>query len=103
MHESHVAVQVIAILELLLLASLAAVLFRRFRFPYTIGLMIIGILLAFVQDRLPVLESVRLIRLTPDVVLFLFLPTLVFPAAAQLDLRLLRENLFPWCCWRSPG
>jgi CPA1 family monovalent cation:H+ antiporter len=103
MHESHVASLVIAILELLLLASLAAVLLRRLRFPYTIGLMIIGILLAFVQDRLDVLESLRQIRLTPDIVLYLLLPTLVFPAAAQLDLRLLRENLYPLVLLAFPG
>ena len=103
MHESHVAFLVIAILELLLLASLAAVLFRRLRFPYTIGLMIIGILLAFAQDRLDVLQSLRRIQLTPDVVLYLFLPTLVFPAAVQLDLRLLRQNLYPLVLLAFPG
>ena len=103
MHESHVAFLIIAILELLLLASLAAVLLRRLQFPYTIGLMIIGILLAFVQDRLDVLESLRQIRLTPDIVLYLFLPTLVFPAAVQLDLRLLRQNAYPLVLLAFPG
>ncbi len=52
MHESHVAVLVIAILQLLLLASLAAVLCRRLRFPYTIGLMIVGILLPEIDQAL---------------------------------------------------
>jgi CPA1 family monovalent cation:H+ antiporter len=103
MHESHVAFLVIAILQLLLLASLAAVLCRRLRFPYTIGLMIVGILLAFAQDHLDVLESVRRVRLTPDIVLYLFLPTLLFPAAVQLDLRLLRQNLYPLVLLAFPG
>ena len=103
MYESHVAFLVIAILELLLLASLAAVLLRRLQFPYTIGLMIIGILLAFAQERLDVLEAVRQIRLTPDIVFYLFLPTLVFPAAVQLDLRLLRQNLYPLALLALPG
>ena len=103
MHESHVAFLVVAILELLLIASLAAVLLRRLRFPYTIGLMIIGILLAFVQDRLDVLGSLRQIRLTPDIVLYLFVPILVFPAAVQLDLRLLRQNTYPLVLLTLPG
>jgi CPA1 family monovalent cation:H+ antiporter len=103
MHEADVVFLVIAILELLLVASLAAVLLRRLRFPYTIGLMIVGILLAFVQDRPDVLESVRRVRLTPDIVLYLFLPTLVFPAAVQLDLRLLRQNLYPLVLLAVPG
>jgi Kef-type K+ transport system membrane component KefB len=90
MHEADVVFLVIAILELLLVASLTAVLLRRLRFPYTIGLMIVGILLGFAQDRLDVLESVRRSKLTPDIVVYLLLPTLMFPAAVQLDLRLLR-------------
>jgi Na+:H+ antiporter len=54
---------VIGVVELLLLASLSAVVFRRVGFPYTIGLVIVGILLAVAQDRLHVLEPIQHIRL----------------------------------------
>lgn len=103
MHESGIALFVIGVLELLLLASISAVAFRHIRFPYTTGLVLVGILLAVAQDRLGVLEPIRLVRLTPDVVLYLFLPTLIFPAAAQLDLRLLRQNLYPILVLALPG
>jgi CPA1 family monovalent cation:H+ antiporter len=43
------------------------------------------------------------IRLSPGVVLYLFLPTLVFPAAVQLDLRLVRQNLSPILLLAGPG
>ena len=46
MHEDSIAIVVIGVVELLLLASLSAVVFRRIRFPYTMGLVIVGILLA---------------------------------------------------------
>jgi CPA1 family monovalent cation:H+ antiporter len=103
MHENGIAVLLIGVLELLVLASLSAVVFRRIRFPYTIGLVIVGVLLAVAQDRLGFLEPIRLIRLTPDVVLYLLLPTLIFPAAAQLDLRLVRQNLYPILLLAFPG
>ena len=56
MHEGSMAIWVIGVVELLLLASLSAVVLRRVRFPYTIGLVIVGILLAVAQDRLHVLS-----------------------------------------------
>jgi Sodium/hydrogen exchanger family len=103
MHEDSVVIAIIGIVELLLFASLSAVLLRRIRLPYTIGLMIIGIFLGVAQDRLGMLEPIRHIRLPPDIVLFLFVPTLVFPAAVQLDLRLLRQNLWPLLLLSFPG
>jgi len=103
MNGSGVVLLVIGVLELLLLASLSAVAFRHIRFPYTIGLVIVGVFLAVAQDRLDVLEPMRLIRLNPDVVLYLFLPTLIFPAAVQLDLHLLRQNLYPIFLLALPG
>jgi monovalent cation:H+ antiporter, CPA1 family len=103
MHEDSIAIVVIGVVELLLLASLSAVVLRRVRFPYTIGLVIVGILLAVAQDRLHVLTPIQHIRLSPGVVLYLFLPTLVFPAAVQLDLRLVRQNLSPILLLAGPG
>jgi CPA1 family monovalent cation:H+ antiporter len=103
MHESSLVLLVIGVLELLLLASVAAVVFRRIEFPYTIGLVIVGVLLAISPDRLGLLEPIRLIRLTPDVVLYLFLPTLIFPAAVQLNLPLLRQNRYPILLLALPG
>ena len=103
MREDHLVVLIVGIVEFLLIASFAAVLLKRVRFPYTIGLVILGILTALAQDRFHVLESLRSIRVTPDAVLYLFLPTLVFPAAVHLDLRLLRQNLYPLLLLAFPG
>ena len=103
MHEDHVVVLVVGIVDFLLIASVAAVALRRIGFPYTIGLVIIGILTALAQDRFHVLEPLREIRVAPGAVLYLFLPTLVFPAAVQLDLRLLRQNLYPLLVLAFPG
>ena len=46
MPEDNMAIVAIGAVELLLLGSLPAVVLRRVRFPYTIGVVIVGILLA---------------------------------------------------------
>jgi CPA1 family monovalent cation:H+ antiporter len=103
MHDGGVAIVVVGATELLLLASLSAVVLRRLRFPYTIGLVLVGILLALAPEGVGALEPMRHIRLTPDLVLYLFVPTLVFPAAVHLDMRLLRRNLVPVLLLAGPG
>ena len=95
MDERGVVVPLVGVLELLLLASLSAVAFRRIRFPYTIGLVIVGAVLAVAENHLDLhfLEPMRHIRLTPEVVLYLFIPTLVFPAAVRLDLSIAQTEV----------
>ena len=73
------------VLQLFLVVSLVGVLIRRFRVPYTVALVVIGLILS--------LRSRVAINLTPEVILFLLLPPLVFEAAFHLNLRQLRRNV----------
>ena len=102
MHDD-LALVVVGAVEILLLASLAAVVFRRLRFPYTIGLVLVGLLLAAAPERLRLVEPIRHVWLTPEAVLYLVLPTLVFSAAVHLDAGLLRRNLLPVLLLAGPG
>jgi CPA1 family monovalent cation:H+ antiporter len=74
----------ILVLEMLLIVSLVAVVTRRFRVPYTVALVLAGLLLSL-RARLE-------IGLTPQLILSLFLPPLVFEAAFHLPLRELRRD-----------
>ena len=74
----------ILVLEMLLIVSLVAVLTRRFRVPYTVALVLAGLVLSL-RARLD-------IGLTPQLILSLFLPPLVFEAAFHLPLRDLRRD-----------
>jgi len=103
MDEGGVVLPIIGVLELLLLASLSAVALRRIGFPYTIGLVVVGGLLAVAQHRFDFLEPMRLVRLTPEIVLYLFIPTLIFPAAVRLDLPLLKQNVYVILLLALPG
>src|SRR4030066_130523 len=73
------------IIELLLIISIVAIAVRRMRIPYTVALVIVGLLITF--------QSAFKFELTPELILALFVPPLVFEAAFHLNLRELRRNL----------
>jgi monovalent cation:H+ antiporter, CPA1 family len=83
------------IIELLLIVSLVAIAVRRLRVPYTVALVIVGLLLTLQQ---PVA-----IDLTPELILALFVPPLIFEAAFQIEFQRLRENLIPILVLAIPG
>lgn len=83
------------IIELLLVVSLVALAVRRLRIPYTVALVIVGLLITF-QKRLE-------INLTPELILSLFIPPLVFEAAFHLEFKSLRENWLPIVTLAIPG
>ena len=78
----------VQVLILLLIASLVGIAARRLRLPYTLALVVAGLGLSFVH-----LEALSDLRLTPDLLLLLFLPPLLFEAAYHLPLADLRRNL----------
>ena len=83
---------------LLIVASVIAVVASRLRIPYTVALVIGGLVLGSIHH-LPALqrltEGQRPNWLTPGVVLILFLPPLLFEGSIKISARLLRENLAP--------
>jgi CPA1 family monovalent cation:H+ antiporter len=73
------------IIELLLVVTLVAIVVRRFRIPYTVALVVAGLLITLQQ---PVQ-----IDLTPELILALFVPPLVFDAAFHISFNDLRRSL----------
>jgi len=73
------------IIELLLIVSIVALAVRRLRVPYTVALVVVGLLITF--------QSPIEIELTPELIMALFIPPLVFEAAFHLNLVELRRNL----------
>src|SRR5712692_1032925 len=82
---------------LLIVAAIIAMLAKRLRIPYTVSLVLGGLLLGVMQ--LPILSPLQPGRrpdwLTPDVILILFLPALVFEGSVKLDVRELLRNSVP--------
>lgn len=71
---------------MLLTASLVAMLSRRLKLPYSVGLVVAGIILALLPHAFE-------FPLTRDLVFNVFLPPLVFEAALQLEWKAFRRNL----------
>jgi CPA1 family monovalent cation:H+ antiporter len=82
---------------LLIAAAIIAMLAKRLRIPYTVALVFGGLLLGAVRFPLlsPLQSGNRPDWLTPDVILILFLPALVFEGSVKLDLRELLRNSVP--------
>ena len=83
------------IIELLLIASLVAIAVHRLQVPYTVALVVVGLLITF--------QSPLKIELTPELILALFVPPLVFEAAFHLNIRELQRNLTGILLLAVPG
>ncbi len=73
------------VVALMLVFALVAIAVRRLRVPYTVALVIVGLLIT-------IGEPVH-VTLSPDLILGLLVPPLVFEASFQLNLRELRRSL----------
>ena len=83
------------VVALVLVTTLVAIGARRLRLPYTVSLVLMGLLIAFLTP----LE----LEATPDLILAIFVPPLVFEAAFHLELKQLRQNLVPILFLAVPG
>jgi len=86
---------VLVVITFLSVAVLASLALKALHFPYTIGLMVIGLGLGGLLWGVPELSGFRLLVLSPEVILYLVLPTLIFEASMNIDARLLFRNLVP--------
>ena len=102
---------------LVLVALLSGIVFRKLRFSCTIGLVVVGMVLYKLGGVYEPLHLLQRIHLTPNFILYVLLPTLIFDAAINLDVRELMRNvvpilllaapacccLRPWWVWPSPS
>lgn len=78
-----------------LVALAARALCARLLIPYTVFLVVLGILMGWAAQGVPGLEYVLALQLTPEIVLFVFLPILIFESAFNLNARELVRCLAP--------
>lgn len=102
-HASPVISLVGAVVGLLVVAAGVQALSKRIKIPFTVGLVVVGALLGWLGQHLGFLAPIAALEVTPEVVLFVFLPTLIFQSAFHLDARSLRENLAPTLTLAVPG
>ena len=103
MHADPVLQAVIAVFALLLIGAAAAIGFKKIQFPFTVGLVLVGLGLGVLRHRVEALEFFGSFTLSPELILFVFLPTLIFESAFNLDVRLLSRNIAPVVTLAAPG
>ena len=96
----------IALLLLLLIIAAVASAVRYLRLPYPVALVLTGLTLgALLRGPFPMLRDLPLddIHLTPEAILLLLLPALLFEATLHIEARALRQTLVPIGLLAVPG
>jgi CPA1 family monovalent cation:H+ antiporter len=78
----------VSIVLLLSLAALVAIVIRRIRLPYTVALVLVGLLLSFFPNPLQ-------LDVSSDLILAILVPPLLFEATLQIKWEKLRKDLVP--------
>lgn len=76
---------------LLALSSISYLIAKRLHVPYTVFLVVIGVVLGAVSLA-PGLGFLTAFKLTPDLLFYIFLPTLIFESAYNINIRRVMEN-----------
>ena len=104
-HEGiHLAELVTGITLLMLVAALTTIFSKRIKqLPLTIGLVFVGMAVSYAADNVPGFGSLATFALSPDLVLFVFIPTLIFESAFNLNARHVMRNIVPILTLAVPG
>tara|TARA_B100001996_G_scaffold289548_1_gene229747 strand:+ start:716 stop:3136 length:2421 start_codon:yes stop_codon:yes gene_type:complete len=86
---------ILVIMGLLTVSMIAAAICSHVPIPYTVFLVILGIFLGSLARHHYELNFLLDFQLSPDLVLFLFLPVLIFESAINLDARSMMKDIFP--------
>lgn len=86
---------VLIVMGLLTIAMVVAGICRNMPVPYTVLLVLLGMFLGWLARTSPEMEPLLQFQLTPELVLFLFLPALIFESAFNLNARQLVKDLAP--------
>ncbi|MCH8256656.1 MAG: cation:proton antiporter [Proteobacteria bacterium] len=99
-----VADLVTGIVLLMLIAAITTLISKRLdKIPLTILLVFVGVAIANASEHVPVLSVLVDFHLTPELVVFVFIPTLIFESAFNLDARQVSRNIWPILTLAIPG
>jgi monovalent cation:H+ antiporter, CPA1 family len=86
---------VLIVMAFLMIGALMAAIFDKVPIPYTVILVLIGAFLQWPSEHIEALEPLRHFELTPDIILFIFLPALIFEAGLGIYARQLAKDIAP--------
>lgn len=100
MEETNLLAPLLLTIAGLMVGAIFKSLFQRTRIPYTVGLFAIG-LIAGILNRAGVFQNTSQLsqaldsvaNINPDLILYIFLPILIFDAAYELNLHIFKKTL----------
>lgn len=93
MHESLLVQSVLSVVILLVVATGVSFALRNSKLPYTVALVLVGLLVGFLALHIPSLAFMQSFSLQPEMVFYIFLPTLIFESAFHTEFRHYRQNI----------
>ena len=76
----------LSFISLLMIATGVFLASKRFNFPYTVSLVAVGILIALISQ-FPIFAFLDDFQLTPEILLYVFLPILLFESAYNIKYK----------------
>lgn len=83
----------LSVITLLFIATAVSFGLRNSRIPYTVALVIVGILLGVTVEQLHIMNFLSEFRLSPELVFYVFLPTLIFESAFHTNIKQFTQNM----------
>ena len=78
MEPSPVLSSALAIITLLFVATLTLFALKKSKFPYTVALVLMGLGMGYLAEGVTAFEFLEKFQLSPELVFYVFLPTLIF-------------------------
>lgn len=83
----------LAVISLLFVATFVAAVLRKSKFPYTVALVVVGLGIGYLAEALPALDFLKNFRLSPELVFYVFLPTLIFESSFHMDFKHFTQSM----------
>lgn len=88
---------ILAMFVLLIICSFTFFISKKVNLPYTVSLVIVGIVVAILsssQTLAPIFGFLTQFQLTPELLFYIFLPTLIFESAFAMNMRNILDNVW---------
>lgn len=93
-----------ALIAVLLVAAIVLALCKKIKIPFTVALVVVGIAIAHAGHYVPPeIAHYFHYQISPDLIFYVCLPTLLFESALSINPRQLRRNLTPILALAIPG
>jgi len=103
MNDNLLLIQIAYITGFLFLSVLAYIYLKKAKIPYTIGLVIIGIVIGYLAKHTSFVNDIKDFHLTPEIILYLIVPALIFSAALGMKLNRFLSRITPILILAIPG